>query len=228
MIEHKPHTHHLEDEKETGRLEAFSDGVFAIAITLLILDVKVPQPSELGQQTSLVTALANQWPVYLAFFASFFFILVLWINHHRLFTAIRRVDNNLMLLNGLLLLGITILPFPTALVSAYLPHQNSDQITALVVYNTVFFAISLFYNFLWHYASYKNRLFSSKTDPNLVAFISRQYAYGPLMYGFSFIVAFYSPPISLLLSLLFAVFFAIPNKAVLQLIDTERDTVEKG
>src|SRR5258707_8531310 len=204
------------EEKETGRIEAFSDGVFSIAITLLVLDMKVPHPADV-EQGSLISELLKQWPVYLAFFASFFFILVLWINHHRLFTAIRRSDNNLMLLNGLLLLGVILVPFPTSLVSQYLLQR--DQMTAILIYNGLFFLISLVFNFLWWYASYRNRLFSAKTDRQLVRFITRQYAFGPPLYLITFILAFFNPMASLLLSIIMAIFFALPNKAVQQLTD---------
>src|SRR4051812_14906487 len=121
-----------ETEKETTRIEAFSDGVFSIAITLLVLDIKVPttQEADLG---GLLSQLLHLWPNLLAFVASFFFILVMWINHHRLFTVIRRSDNNLMLLNGLLLLGVILVPFPTALVAEYLQHR--DEAVAVIVYN---------------------------------------------------------------------------------------------
>ena len=100
---------------ETARVEAFSDGVFAIAITLLILDVHVPAPG-LGP---LRTALARQWPTYIAFLISFAFIGIMWVNHHRLFNHIRRSDNTLMFLNLLLLLGVCVVPFPTALLAAH-------------------------------------------------------------------------------------------------------------
>src|SRR5438093_9234247 len=109
----------ITEEKQTGRIEAFSDGVLAIVITLLALDLRVPPIPE-DRSVSLVSQLLKQWPVYLAFFISFMFVLVMWINHHRLFTAIRRSDNNLLLLNGLLLMGITVVPFGTALVAEYL------------------------------------------------------------------------------------------------------------
>src|SRR5437667_9414974 len=95
----KPTADTATEEKQTGRIEAFSDGVLAIVITLLALDLHVPQ----DRSVSLVAQLLKQWPVYLAFFISFMFILAMWINHHRLFMAIRRSDNNLLLLNALFL-----------------------------------------------------------------------------------------------------------------------------
>src|ERR1041385_9184169 len=101
---------------ETARLEAFSDGVYAIAITLLVLDLKVP----MVQDGKLASALLHQWPMYFAFLISFAFIGIMWVNHHRLFNHIRRCDNRLLFLNLLLLLGVTVVPFPTALLAAHL------------------------------------------------------------------------------------------------------------
>src|SRR4051812_39389248 len=100
-----------EERRETGRVEAFSDGVFAIAITLLILDLNVPDWSDSGP--GLFKSLVILWPSYLAFLTSFATIGVMWVNHHRIFTHVKHSDNMLLLLNGLLLLGVTIVPFPT-------------------------------------------------------------------------------------------------------------------
>ena len=110
---------------DTARIEAFSDGVFAIAITLLVLDLKVPR--ELHEGQTLTSALAHQWPAYVAFVTSFLTILVMWINHHRMFTLIGRADDRLLIFNGLLLLGITVVPFPTSLVAEYLGQTVSAR-----------------------------------------------------------------------------------------------------
>src|SRR5215813_3568997 len=97
---------------ETSRIEAFSDGVFAIAITLLVLDLKVPpDPSGIHRLAEL---LLSEWPAYLAFLTSFATILIMWINHHRIFTLVGRSDDRLLFYNGLLLLGVTVVPFPTS------------------------------------------------------------------------------------------------------------------
>jgi uncharacterized membrane protein len=103
----------MQEAKETGRLEAFSDGVFAIAITLLILEIKVPHAQELGPGTGLGAALLRLWPSYLAFVTSFATILGMWVHHHRLFTHIRRIDHTFLFWNGLLLFLVTVVPFPT-------------------------------------------------------------------------------------------------------------------
>lgn len=209
------------EDKQTGRIEAFSDGVLAIAITLLALELKVPRASEeLG--SSLIRELLKQWPMYLAFVISFFFILVIWINHHRLFTVIRRSDNNLLILNGLLLFGVTLLPFATELVAEYL--QQPEQNTAAVIYNGIFLIVSLFFNGLWAYASYKNRLFDAKTDRALVTFIARQYAFGPLLYLIAVIVSAFSALGGLLISLAMGVFFVLPNRSVQRMMDEAQAT----
>jgi uncharacterized membrane protein len=100
---------------ETSRIEAFSDGVFAIAITLLILEIKIPTPGS-GR---LSLQLMNQWPAYVSFLISFAFIGIMWINHHRLLTHIVRSDNTLLILN-LVLLGVVAVPFPTAVLAIHL------------------------------------------------------------------------------------------------------------
>src|SRR5215470_8105680 len=107
---------------ERGRTEAFSDGVIAIAITLLVLDIKVPPVGENG--VSLGSALIRQWPSYAAYAISFLTIGVVWMNHHATFRRLREVDHCVLLLNLLLLLNIGILPWSTSLIAAYLiePH----------------------------------------------------------------------------------------------------------
>ncbi|MEP7291741.1 MAG: TMEM175 family protein [Chloroflexota bacterium] len=203
-------------DNDTTRLEAFSDGVFAIAITLLVLDIKVPTTEE-ASAAGLLSELLERWPNFLAFVASFFFILVMWINHHRLFKVIRRTDHNLMLLNGLLLLGVTLVPFPTALVAEYLNHP--DETVAALFYNGWFLLIAIFFNLLWRYASHNNRLFTAATDKALVARISQRYTYGAPAYALAILLALVSPLLSLLLNLLMAFFFALPTADMEQMID---------
>src|SRR4030095_6496903 len=94
----------------------------AIAITLLVLEIKVPR--EAGSSTALMRALVHQWPSYLALVTSYATILIMWVNHHRLFMHIGRSDDRLLFFNGLLLLGIVVVPFPTALVAEYLGHPG--------------------------------------------------------------------------------------------------------
>jgi uncharacterized membrane protein len=194
---------------ETGRIEAFSDGVFAIAITLLILEIRVPQPSAgpLGPQ------LARQWPSYLSFFISFAFIGIMWINHHRLFNHIRRTDTALLLLNLVLLLGVTFVPFPTSVLAAHLGHP--DQRLAAILFSATYFVIAVFFNVLWRYVAMSHRhLLGTEVNQDAVVGILRQYALGPLAYLVCVALAWISVPASLSLNFVLACFFAMPPRAV--------------
>jgi uncharacterized membrane protein len=107
--------------KETGRIEAFSDGIFAFAITLLVLYLKAPDPSE----SNLLLGLAAQWPTFFAFVTSFMTILIMWVGHHEMFAYIVRADRRFMFLNGFLLFFITLTPFTTSLVAGHIASPDS-------------------------------------------------------------------------------------------------------
>jgi uncharacterized membrane protein len=196
------------EDKETGRLEAFSDGVFAVAITLLVLNLHIPPASlsdgNLGRQ------ILAQWPTFAAFVTSFATIGIMWINHHRLFTHIRRVDTPLMLLNLLLLMLIVFVPFPTALLAVY--TVQPDQHLAAFLYCGTFVVLAICFNLLWRYASYKHRLLDKKADPEAVQAITRQYRFGPLFYLVTFGMAWVYVPASIAANLLLALFFALPGR----------------
>jgi uncharacterized membrane protein len=188
---------------ETARIEAFSDGVFAIAITLLILEIRVPPQTADGV---LRDALRDLWPSYVAFLASFMTIGVMWLNHHRLFSLINKRDDGLIGLNLLLLLFITWLPFPTALLAEHLLGPHRDQQAAAVMYAGSFLALAIVFNVMWRYAVRKKIV---SEQPNAVA-ITRQYLLGPIMYAALVAVAFFSAEWCLTLSIVYALYFALP------------------
>jgi uncharacterized membrane protein len=190
------------DSKETTRLEAFSDGVFAIAITLLILEIRVP-PFEDGP---LWPALLALWPSYLAYAISFGTILIMWLNHHALLKVIRRVDNAFILLNGVLLMAITFVNFPTAVLAAHI-DQPDAQIAALF-YSGTYVITAIIFNILWRYASHNHRLLYPKFEQALVRDITRQFRIGPLMYLVAFLAAFVSVPVSVGINAALAIFYA--------------------
>ena len=191
---------------ETGRVEAFSDGVFAVAITLLIFDVHVPNATA----GSLGAGLLKQWPSYVSFLISFTFIGIMWVNHHRLFNHIRRSDNLLLFLNLLLLLGVTTVPFPTELLANryFIP---GDRVVAAAVFNGTYFVIAISFNILWHHAVRSGLL--DQTTLDSADSISKQYAIGPLAYLGCLGLAWISVPASILANVVLAIFFAIPPKA---------------
>jgi TMEM175 potassium channel family protein len=145
----------------TGRVEAFSDGVFAIAITLLVLEIKI-DPSEFDH---LWRALADEWPAYLAYVTSFFTIGGVWLAHHGLFGRLEAVDPVLMRLNILLLMTVSFLPFPTGLMAEALKASESAERAAVVVYGVTAGAIELLMASSWRYAASQPGLLGDPDAP---------------------------------------------------------------
>jgi uncharacterized membrane protein len=119
------------NEKETGRLEAFSDGIFAIAITLLGLTLQVPDLGADISAAALAEALGLQWPSYIAFAISFFTILIVWLNHHAVFGLVHRADFLFLLTNGFLLMLVTVVPITTEVATRYLGTPAASAATAV-------------------------------------------------------------------------------------------------
>jgi uncharacterized membrane protein len=113
----------------TNRLEAFSDGVMAVAITLLVLNIDLPP---LAHGESLASGLGRQWPAYAAYAVSFVTIGIIWINHHVMLGRLREADRTILFLNLLLLMSIAILPFATKLMAAYLRHSSGQHLAAAI------------------------------------------------------------------------------------------------
>ena len=214
------------EEKNTNRLEAFSDGVFAVAITLLVLNIKIPGidllPSQLPNDTDLWQSLPDHLPSLVAYVTSFATIGIMWINHHRLFTHIKRTDTGLLLLNLLLLLIIVFIPVPTALLSEYIVLPN-DHVAA-IIYSGTNVLLAICFNLLWRYASYHNRFLGKNVDTRAVAAINRQFMFGPLLYLIAFGLAWFNTPASLALNFMLALFFALPGRALRQLSSSNAST----
>jgi uncharacterized membrane protein len=191
--------------RETARIEAFSDGVFAVAITLLVLNIKIPSAVPGGP--SLLLLLARQWPTFLAFVTSFATILIMWVNHHRIFTYIGRSSDALLFFNGVLLFGVTVVPFSTALVAQYLGFPG--QRAAAGVYNGTYVFIAILYNLLWRTASKGGRLLRHDAELRAVEGINSSFRWGVPIYTVAFVLAFVNVSASLILNLLLAVFFAL-------------------
>lgn len=145
-------------QKETLRIETFSDGVFCIAITLLSIEIGVEVHGEISN-TSLTHALLAKWPLYLAYVTSFINILLSWIGHHSLFKMFRQSDNAIMIINGILLMLVALVPFPTKTLGEFLLTGGFQ--TAVVFYTGYFVLISLAFRLLWHAAKRKKTLLMS-------------------------------------------------------------------
>ncbi len=191
----------------TGRTEAFSDGVLAIAVTLLVLDLHVPLPSTM-HGTTLWSALADEWPAYAAYITSFLVIGIIWVNHHAVFELIERVDRIALFLNLLLLMTVVAIPFTTALLSEFLLAGGADARTAALVYSGVMLAMSCGFAALYSYIARHPPLLSPGVDPVAVrASILRFSAIGIVLYIATLVVALFSAPLCLLTHLLIALYY---------------------
>jgi uncharacterized membrane protein len=188
----------------TARLEAFSDGVLAIAITLLVLDIRVPEhePGQLG------AALRGLAPSYLAYAVSFVIIGIMWAQHHGLFRLVVRADQGLLFVNVLLLAGISFLPFPTHVVAEALrdEHTRGDVTAALLLYGGTLTGIALLYNAVWHYIRLRG-LLRPGLDPAVATELTRAYLAGPLLYGAAMLLAPLAAAASYAVWVVLALFF---------------------
>jgi TMEM175 potassium channel family protein len=186
------------------RLEAFSDGVFAIAITLLIIEVRVPH-AKAGQ---LGTDLANQWPSYAAYVVSFAIIGIIWVNHHDIFERIITVDRPLLFLNLLLLLTVAFLPFPTALLGDYIREGDNAHVAA-AIYGANMTLIGLTFIAMWTYLVRVPSLLTPGLGAEGARRARRAAIVGPVLYGLTIPLAFVSPVACLIVYAALALYFAI-------------------
>ena len=197
----------IEASKGTKRIEALSDGIFAIAMTLLVLDIKVPQVEQSGE---LQHALVELWPEYFAFVVGFFTLLVCWINHHYMFEHIVRSNGTLLLLNGFKALVVSFTPFATALLSSYIDTEEVGL--AVAVYTGNFFLMGLTMTGIWCYAQQKG--FTRAADEATLRTATRYYIFTPVMAGVIFLVSFFSVWVSLAIFLLMFALYAFPSRTV--------------
>jgi uncharacterized membrane protein len=185
-----------------GRLEAFSDGVFAIAITLLILEVRVEQaPDE-----SLAEALHHALPEIGAFAASFLQIGIMWANHHALFRLIDRIDQLLLLFNLLLLGCVSFLPLPTRLVAEH--TSGADARTAALLYGGTLTANAVAFNLIWHRAV-RAHLLVDGVQPAFIRDVNIRYVVGLIAYAAATLVAFVSPLATVVMTVVLALVFLL-------------------
>ena len=193
-------------DKDTGRLESFSDGIFAVAMTLLVVELKVPTLSS-PDSGALWTELGRQWPGYLSFVTSFFTVLIMWINHHGIFRLIRKTDAVLLFTNGFLLFLVTAVPFPTALISRYLQTQSAKP--ACTVYSGLFVIISVTYGLLLIAAARGNRLLIPGAMPEIRRRMRDCFFIGFPLYLAAFAAAPFSPWLSLAICIGLWIFWAV-------------------
>jgi uncharacterized membrane protein len=188
----------------TSRLEAFSDGVFAIAGTLLVLELRVPTES-----TDLSGALVRLWPAYAAYLVSFLTIGIIWVNHHTLLEHCKRVDRRFLYLNLLLLVAVGIVPFPTALVGQYILSDHGAT-SALIVYGLGGLLIAIAFTGVFLYATHDHRLVGDSAVARGIRREGRLFPIGLAAYTIGIALAFVAPIASLVVYGLTALFYALP------------------
>ncbi|HEX4525853.1 MAG TPA: TMEM175 family protein [Gaiellaceae bacterium] len=187
---------------ETERLETFSDGVFAIAATLLILEIQLPGAG------SVTHELLRLWPSYLAYTISFLTIGIMWINHHSLFKQIDRVDRTFLAINVVFLMVIAFLPFPTSVLASHLHH---DAKAATFFYGLTNVLMAVVFNAVWFYASIGRRLIRADADQRTISGITRAFRPGVPLYALATLSALVSSWLALALFAGLAIFYLLES-----------------
>ena len=193
-------------QKETLRIETFSDGVFCIAVTLLSLEVGVKIKGEINNK-ALLDGLLDEWPIYLAYAISFVNVLLAWIGHHGLFKMLLKSDNAIMISNGLLLMLVALVPFPTKTLGKFFLTDAFK--TAVVFYTGYFVLISLAFRLLWHAASRKAGNLVQDVTAKQIRHTTRNENLGLLFNTIIFGVAFLNPWLALALSFVMWVYWMV-------------------
>jgi uncharacterized membrane protein len=197
----------MSTEKDTIRIEAFSDGVFAIAITLLALELPFPKIEHIKDNATLTKAFFNNWPSYLAFILSFFSILIMWINHHAIFKHIHKSSSGIMFANGIMLLLVAAVPYPTSLIAEY--FQTPANNSAVAIYAGLFILINISYNWLWYAATRDKDCLKQDVDERIIKKFRTVYLLGFPAYVIAFIVAFFSATLSLAICMVLWIYWAL-------------------
>jgi uncharacterized membrane protein len=197
----------------TGRVEAFSDGVMAIAITLLVLDLKVP-PLEEVANGGLAAALLARWPSYVAYLTAFLTIGIIWLNHRTLVDRIARFDARLHWLNLMLLLGVATLPWPTSLVAEYVLRGGPDAAAATALYGLMAIVMALPWGLFWRHLADKPELLEPGYDAAYARAEWRRGTIGLPIYAIATLVALAWPLVALALYLAIAMFYAVTSQGV--------------
>lgn len=190
---------------DRSRLEAFSDGVFAVAITLLALDLTVAGPAGHG---SLTDQLYEKWPAFLAYLISFFMIGIIWVNHHVLCRSITAVDRTLLFINLSLLLFVVLIPFATGAVADYLSRNDWNARVAMAIYSGVLLGMSAGFGAIFEWTLHGQRVYQplppEKHWPARVRFVG-----GALVYVAAIVVALFSAVAAFVLIALTAVYYIV-------------------
>lgn len=189
------------------RIEAFSDAVIAIIITLLVLEIKVPHVMLTQGETALIKAILNDLPKFTAYGLSFMVLIVWWVAHHQFFHSLHSADRTLLWLNNLFLFWLCLLPYPTALIGSYYETR-----TATVLYGIVITSVAATFSYMRWYAFFKVRLFYEHIPDDILHDAFRKSIKSPIIHAIGTMLVIISPYISISIYALLAIYFVIPMK----------------
>ncbi len=202
------------ERSQTARVEAFSDGVMAIAITLLTLNLVVPSEAETEAAGGLLQALADRWPNYLAYLAAYLMIGIIWLNHRALFDKVRRLDHTLVWLNLFLLLTVAVLPFPTAILAAYVRDGGANAATAASVLGVGASAMASCWVLIWRHLRDHPHLLETGSGRDYAHREFLRARFGLLVYLSCIVIGIVQPLVALLAYIGIAVFYGMAREGV--------------
>ncbi|BDI29177.1 DUF1211 domain-containing membrane protein [Capsulimonas corticalis] len=197
-------------DMSTQRIEAFSDGVFAIAITLLILELRVPEDSA-GHHFDLAASLRSLWPSYFAYILSFVIVGIYWANHHFVFKLYKRTNHVFNLLNVFFLMCVSFLPFPTSVLAKHMQNA-ADERTAVAFYTFGLLLPALSWMLMWLYASKGYRLIDKRLTPSFVNYMTGQYILSTGLYLLALIASLINPKYGLGVAVGLTLLYLAPPK----------------
>lgn len=208
---------------EKNRIEAFSDGVIAVAITLLVLEIKVPEVSLAQGEGALIQALLENAPKFAAYFTSFIIVAVWWVAHHQLFYALHGTNRTLLWVNTLFLMFVCLIPFPTALIGDY-PASH----TAAFLYGAIATCTAASFSWMRWYVSCKAKLLKADLPEEAVRHTIRKSLLSPTLHFMGMLIAMLTPVVALAIYAAIAILFIFPSTLDRHIAQNARETRQKN
>lgn len=205
------------------RLEAFSDGVFAISITILVLNLKLPELAKTAHLNhDLWRAIIDQWPKFLSYMISFGIVGLYWVGHHLMFHYIKHTDRMFLFLNNVYLMVIAFMPFPAALLGQY----GSSRV-AVIIYASTLIVAGLLYSNLWRYATKQHRLVDPNLSDRLIHLVKKIITAAPVIYVLAIALSFWNPRVSLIFFIVTPLLYIVPGP-IDKLMSREEENLHPG
>jgi uncharacterized membrane protein len=205
------------DEINKKRLEYLTDAVLAIVMTLLVLEITVPQLSHTEASTELTRELVELWPMFLSYATSFIILGFAWIGDIDQLHLVKRVNRTFLWLTILYLMFIAVIPFSTALLGEY-----GDQQISVIIYGINLLVAAFWYNVKWWYASRNHLLIDKNSDPNIIRAITRRHLIAPIMYSIAIAMSYASLQLSIILYIATPLYFLLPILADRYIFGSEK------